>query len=48
MIKIAENIPAKTSSKIIPIDPPLFSIDLIGPNFVMSKNLNRKNDKIFR
>ena len=40
----AENIPASTSSNIIPNAPPLFSINFIGPSFVMSKNLNNTKD----
>ena len=40
----AENIPASISSNIIPNAPPLFSINLIGPSFVISKNLNNKKD----
>ena len=38
--------PATTSSAIIPIPPGNNSSFLIGPNLVISKNLNNKNDNV--
>lgn len=38
--------PATTSSAIIPIPPGNVSNLLIGPNLVISKNLNNKNDNV--
>ena len=38
--------PATTSSAIIPIPPGNNSNFLIGPNLVISKNLNNKNDNV--